>query len=48
MSRPKKCPNCETVMEELPIIIGDIEIGHDYECPNCHFECDSEEIEVEL
>ena len=43
MSKKKNCPNCETVMEELPIIIGDIEIGHDYECPTCHYECDDEE-----
>jgi hypothetical protein len=42
------CPKCDTKMEKIPIVMGDMEIGHDYECPNCNYECDDEEIEVEL
>ncbi len=34
------CPNCETKMEEKPIVIGDNEIGVDYECPSCNFQCE--------
>jgi len=38
----KLCPNCDTKMETIPIVIGDKEIGHDIVCPNCVYQYDGE------
>jgi len=47
MTKIEICPNCDTPMEELPIIMGDIEIGHGVVCPKCKFEYDGEQYERE-
>ena len=36
------CPCCDTQMQELIIALDNGQIGVDYECPRCHYECEGD------
>lgn len=35
----KECPECDNEMQLVPIILGDREIGHAWQC-DCGYECE--------